>query len=176
MTGHYQSLAEKPFDSHYTWTEIDIDAPVSVVFARARRISEWMKGHVIETIDGTPGEAGHFERVLPRDLAPGTPQPHHHVYGIAHLIPDRYIGMEVFHEHGGSYGKARGWISLDGVILTELDPNRTRVAFLLVEIYDGRSTPGVAAELAAELEQLSSTLLTPYLQTLKAQAEGDVRA
>jgi hypothetical protein len=176
MNSFYTSLGEKPFDSHYDWREIDIAAPVSTVFARARHISEWMNAHEIVSIHGIPGEAGHFGRVFPRNLSPGTPEPRHHLFGIAYLVPDRFIGIEVFNERGGSYGKTNGWLALDGIIFTSLDSRRTRVAFLITDLHEGAPSTNESEARAAEMASLGDNLLVPYLRTLKQQAESDVLA
>lgn len=162
----YQTLAEKPYETHYVWKEIEIDAPVETVWPLAVRIPDWMNAHRLETLDGSPGELGHFEQVFPQNLAPDTPTPHHHFYGIAHLVPLRYIALEVFPERGGSYGKTRDWTMVDQIMLNDLGDGRTRVAFAIVDLLAGPAHPD------HEPEDPPSDLLERYLKVLKAQAEG----
>jgi hypothetical protein len=173
MTPTYASLAEKPFTTYYVWREIDIAASAAVVFARARRIGEWIDTHQMITVDGEPGEAGHFQRVLPRNLPPETPEPLHHVYGIGYLIPNRLICLEIFNENGGSRGDPRNWTVLNRIIVTEITPDETRVAFLLTPLDEAAVSPEEQESRASRWEALGDSLLTTYLQTLKRQSESD---
>jgi hypothetical protein len=174
MPERYRSLDEKPFDSHYMWEEIDIDAPVETVFGFALRIGDWMDAHILESVDGVAGHVGHFERVFPRELPSGTGHPHHHVYGIAHIIPNRYIALEVMPERGGSYGETRPWTSFDGITLTDLGDAGTRVVFLLIDSHEGRGTDDSRAERATFIEGMRTQLIVPYLHRLKEQVESHV--
>src|SRR5688572_18261145 len=103
-SGSYRSLAQKPFETHYLHFEATIAAPIANVWEQAVHIGRWMNDHELQTLAGTPGELGHFEKVLPRGLDENTPSPRHHYYGIAYLEPLKCITLEVFPEKGGSYG------------------------------------------------------------------------
>lgn len=170
MTDNFTKLDDKSFDSHYMLEEIDIDRPIEHVWPFALSIGDWMDAHVLETVDGRANEQGHFERVYPRKLAPGTPEPLYHVYGIAHVIPLKYIALEVMPEKGGSYGKTRDYVSFDGVLLNDLG-GRTRITFLFIDMHEGRGGAEWYAARTAELEG-ARTMLQGYLTHLKQQAEA----
>lgn len=138
MTNPYQTLEDREFDSHYRLDDIDIDRPVEEVWPHAVEIGRWMDTHVLETIDGSATEVGHLERVWPRNLGDDLGEPRYHLYGVAYVIPSRYIALEVFPEKGGSYGNARPWVSFDGILLTDLGDGRTRVTFLLIDVHQGK--------------------------------------
>src|SRR5688572_20156382 len=130
MAAGYERLDQKPYDSHYLYDEVTLDHPVEMVWSHALKIGSWMSAHGLEAVAGEPGKVGHFERVFPHGLGPEVGLPHHHVYGIAHVIPHKYIALEVLPEKGGSYGNPRQWMSFDGILLVELG-ERTKLIFLL---------------------------------------------
>lgn len=135
-TERFRSLDQKPFESHYFYVETVIDHPVAKVWPQALRIESWMTDHRLETLSGTPGKVGHFERVYMREIAPTIPAPHYHLYGISEVIPLKCIALEVFPEKGGSYGNTREWMAFDSLLFTDII-DRTRVAFLQVHVNMG---------------------------------------
>lgn len=171
MSDGYTKLADKPFDSHYMIEEIDIDRPVEHVWPFALNIGGWMNAHGLETVDGRPNKVGHFERVYPKNVSPETPQPHHHVYGVAHVIPNKYVALEVMPEKGGSYGITREYVSFDGILLNDLDGARTRVTFLYIDMHHGKGSAEEYAKKEADIQRARG-LLQSYLVQLKQQAEG----
>lgn len=138
--GKYESLAAKPYGSEYLYVETILDHPVQKVWPHALHIGKWMTDHRMETLAGSPGTVGHFERVFPRGIAAEVPEPHYHLYGIAQIVPFKMIAMEVFPERGGSYGKTREWVMFDTILFTELG-NRTHIGFLLVDMHLGHEAP-----------------------------------
>src|SRR5688572_7549822 len=118
--GKYSSLDDKPYDSGYLLMDTVIDHPIEKVWREALKIGEWMNAHRLETLSGKAGAVGHFERVHPRNLPASTPEPHYHLYGIAHLVPLKLIALEVLPEKGGSYGETREWASFDSLLFADL--------------------------------------------------------
>jgi hypothetical protein len=133
----YRSLEDKPFESHYMYVETIIERPVSQVWPHALNIGGWMTAHRLETLSGEPGTVGHFEKVIQRSVGADVSPPHYHLYGIAKIIPCKYIALEVFPEKGGSYGNTREWMSFDGILLTDMG-KRTQVVFLMVDAHIGQ--------------------------------------
>lgn len=161
----YQSLDQKPYDSHYLLAETVIDHPVKKVWPHALNIGGWMSAHRLETIAGQPGEAGHFERVYPRGLGRDVGFPHYHMYGLAHVIPCKYIALEVFPEKGGSYGNAREYMSFDGILLDDVG-GKTKITFLLVDIHLGKGDQAAYERRRKEIED-SRQLLDQYFENLR---------
>lgn len=161
----YQSLEQKPYESHYLYLESIIDHPVAKVWPQALDIGSWMDAHRLETLAGKSGEVGHFERVYPRGLGEEVPKPHHHLYGVAQIIPFKYIGLEVLPENGGSYGVTREWMSFDGILFADLG-DRTKIVFLMVDVHLGQGDEEYSKRRAAELEG-GRTMITGYFDNLK---------
>jgi len=171
MTDTYRSLDEKPFEAHYLFEDIVIDAPPEHIWPLALRIGSWMDAHRLETIDGHEGEVGHFERVYPRGLGDETPLPHYHVYGVGFLVPNKYIGLEVMSERGGSYGAEREYISFDGITLADRGDGTTNVSFLMADAQLGSRAESVD-ERGALIEGAHAQI-RGNLETLKALAEAN---
>jgi hypothetical protein len=169
--GHnvYERLDQKPYDSFYLYVETVIDQAVERVWPRALEIGRWMSAHRLETVSGQPTEVGHFERVYPRNLGPEVPEPHYHLYGIAHLIPFKLIVLEVFPEKGGSYGKTRAKLSFDSVLFTDLG-GKTLVGFHMVDVHLEKRDAGFHAQRAQELNAVR-TLLESYFDNLRRLLE-----
>lgn len=134
MENVYTTLDEKPYESDYFFVETTIDHPVEAVWPHALDIGAWMSDHRLETVSGEAGRVGHFERVFPEGMGSDVPLPHYHLYGIANVIPNKLIALEVFPERGGSYGKTREKTSFDVLLFSDLG-DRTRLAFLLIDVY-----------------------------------------
>lgn len=137
MGATYRELSEKPYKTHHFLTETVIDRPVEVVWPHIVKIGSWMTDHKLETIAGEEGTVGHFERVWPRNLDDDTAEPLYHLYGIAKIIPERCIVLEVFPEKGGSYGDAfypPEFVNFDAILLTDLG-DKTQVSFFGIEVY-----------------------------------------
>ncbi|PZF86639.1 hypothetical protein [Jiangella anatolica] len=165
----YRRLDDKEFDSHYLYVEREIHHPVKAVWPHVLAIGSWMNAHELRTLDGAPGEVGFFERVLPRDLAPDVPPPHYHLYGIAHVVPYKYVALEVFPERGGSYGKARPKIDLDGIHLVDVGAS-TKLIFCMIDIQLGEGPPGSYEQRESELDGVRG-MLEDYFDTLEALVE-----
>jgi hypothetical protein len=75
--------------------------------------------------------------VFPRGLGDEVGLPRYHLYGIADVIPFKYIALEVFPEKGGSYGNPKEWMSFDGVLFIDL-LQKTKVVFLMVDVQMGQ--------------------------------------
>jgi hypothetical protein len=132
-TKPYQSMEQRPYASHYMYVETTIEQPVAKVWPHALNIQSWMTAHRLETITGRSGSVGHLERVYPRDLGCDVKPPHYHLYGVGHVVPSKFIGLEVFPEKGGSYGDEKPWMSFDGIVFVDLGTS-TRVIFLMVDV------------------------------------------
>jgi hypothetical protein len=165
----YQRLEQKPYDSFYVYVETVIHHPLEKVWPRALEIGRWMSAHRLETLDGKPGEVGHFERVYPRDLGPEVPEPHYHLYGIAHVIPLKLIVLEVFPEQGGSYGKTKPKWSFDSVLLTDLG-GETQVGFHMVDVHLEKGDAGFHARREEELRAVRG-MLEAYFDNLRRLVE-----
>lgn len=171
MPTPYRRLDDKPYQSHYLLAECVLDFPVAQVWPHALRIGDWMSAHELRTLDGTPGTVGHFERVYPKDLGPEVGEPRYHLYGIAHLIPHKYIALEVLCEAGGSYGKPREWMSFDGILFTDMGAS-TQLTFLLIDAHMGQASAEAYAARAAELES-ARPMLEDYFENLRLLIEAD---
>lgn len=165
MTDQYERLDQKPYESLYLHAETIIDHPVRRVWPHVLNIGGWMSAHNLQTLDGKAGEVGHFERVLPKKLAPGTPPPHYHLYGVAEIIPHKLIALEVLPEKGGSYGKTRQYMSFDSILLTDLG-ERTHLTFLMIDVYAGRGEPDFFTKRKEELKH-ARALLDQYFENLR---------
>jgi hypothetical protein len=135
----YQRFDEKPFESKYFIIDTVLDYPPETVWPYAIRIGDWMSDYRLETLEGTPGEVGHFERVIP-SLGDEVPPPRSHVYGVAQLVAPTYIGLEEFSERGGSYGNPRDSLGLDTILLTDIG-GKTKLTFLVIEVIPGEPAP-----------------------------------
>ena len=165
----YASLEDKPYESHYLYVDTIIDHPVERVWKHAVKISTWMTDYRLVTLAGIAGEVGHFERVYPPGLAEGTPPPHYHLYGIAELIPNKCIFIEVFPERGGSYGKTREWLMFDNILLVDLG-GRTKVIFFIIDVHPGR-----AAQPESHDDAVLRDRLERYFVNLKKLADNDAQ-
>jgi hypothetical protein len=157
----YQTLAQKPFETHYLHFEAVIDAPLKKVWEKAVHIGQWMNDHKLETLSGKPGELGHFEKVLPRGMD-NVPMPRHHYYGIALLVPLKCISLEVFPEKGGSYGNPDQWQMFDHVLFNEVG-GKTRIVLLMHEVHPG---PAGAKARALGEEEVMRERLGKYVENL----------
>jgi hypothetical protein len=171
MSETYENLDQKPYESHYLYFETTIDRPVEIVWPHALNIGSWMSAHRLETLAGEPGMVGHFERVYPHDWGGDAGLPHYHVYGVAHIVPFKYIALEVLPEKGGSYGNAREWMSFDGVLLVDLG-GVTKVIFLLVDVHRGNGDKEYFDRTRKELESAGHELIGPYFENLRRLASG----
>jgi len=167
MADLYLSLDQKPYDSHYLYFDTTIDHPVEKVWPHALNIGSWMSAHGLETLNGRSGSVGHFERVYPRDLGSGVGLPHYHVYGVAHVVPLKYIALEVLPEKGGSYGNAREWMSFDGILLVGTG-GTTRVIFLVIDVHIGKGGKDSYERTKNELETEGRKLVEPYFENLRS--------
>jgi hypothetical protein len=165
MANEYRSLDEKPYESHYLHAETIIDHPVEKVWPHVLNIGGWMSAHRLQTLAGEPGKVGHFERVYPHGLSATTGLPHYHLYCVAEIIPYKYIALEVFPEHGGSYGATREKMSFDGILLTDIG-GKTKLVFLMVDVLKGRAERESVARRKKELEGARG-LLEKYFENLK---------
>jgi hypothetical protein len=166
----YRSMDDRPYDSFHLLVETTLAHPVSKVWPHALNIRGWMSAHRLETIAGAPGEVGHLERVYPHGLGSEVPQPHYHLYGVAEIIPQKLIMLEVFPEKGGSYGKTREKLSFDAILLTDLG-SATKVAFLMVDVHLGPGSAQYTAQRRDELEGVRS-MLDRYFENLARLVEG----
>lgn len=169
MADGYQSLDEKPYESIYLHVQTRIEHPVQKVWPHALNIGGWMSAHGLETVDGEPGQVGHFEKVVPRKLGTDVPLPHYHLYGVAEIIPLKLIALEVLPERGGSYGKTRQTMSFDSILLEDLG-DATGLTFLMVDVYLGKGEPDFCARRKQELNQARG-LLEEYFDNLKRLVE-----
>lgn len=165
MTAGYRSLDEKPYESLYLYVETTIDHPVEKVWPHALNIGGWMSAHGLKTIAGEPGKVGHFERVAPRNIGKDVPLPHYHLYGIAHIIAQKLIVLEVLPERGGSYGVTTPWMSFDSILLTDLG-GRTQMVFLMVDAHVGKWEEEHYQRRKNEVEG-GRELLNGYFENLK---------
>jgi hypothetical protein len=172
MADVYSNLGQKPYDSHYLYFETTIDSPVEKVWPHALNIGSWMSAHGLETLAGEPGKVGHFEKVCPRDLGSDAGLPHYHLYGIAHIVPFKYIALEVLPEMGGSYGNSRQWMSFDGILLVDLG-GATKVIFLVVDVHMGERDEVYYERTRDELEEAGRHLIGPYFENLRSLVGHD---
>ena len=166
MAQQRTSLDHRPYESVYVYRETTLDHPVDVVWPHALNIGGWMSAHRLETLSGTPGTVGHFERVLPRGVGDDVPRPHYHLYGIAEIVPQKCIVLEVLPEQGGSYGNAREWMSFDTILLADCG-SRTKLSFLMVDVHMGKGEEGFHARRKQELETVAGELLEKYFANLR---------
>jgi hypothetical protein len=146
MAELYESLDQKPYESQYLFFERVYDFDIETMWPHTLAISAWMTDHRLVTIGGTPGEVGHIERVYVQGLGEDVPEPHYHVYGIAHLVPPTLIALEYFPEIRGSYGETREKLGFDMLLLSDVGDNRTKLTFLVIEVQLGRAAEGAQAE------------------------------
>lgn len=165
MHDPYRSLAHRPYDSLYLYVDTVIHHPVEKVWAQALRIGDWMSAHRLETIDGEPGQVGHFERVHPRNIASEVPQPHYHLYGITHIEPLKVIVLDVFPENGGSYGKTRPKMSFDSILFADLGM-KTQVAFQMIDVHLGKGGEQFIAHRQREMEGVRE-MFNEYFENLR---------
>jgi hypothetical protein len=163
----YQTLAEKPYLSEYVCHEAVFDCPVAELWPHVLDIGGWMSAHQLETLDGRAGEVGHFERVHPRNLGEETPAPRYHLYGVAEIIPQKLVALEVFPETGGSYGSPVNKTSFDSILLTDLG-GRTQLTFLMIDVLlDLSSGDRLHSEDKAERRTRLAGLLDVYFENLR---------
>jgi hypothetical protein len=167
----YRNLSDKPFESFYLYVETVIDHPVAKVWPHALNIGGWMSDHRLDTIAGEAGKVGHFERVYPRNLGNDVPLPHYHLYGVAEIVPQKLIVLEVFPEVGGSYGKTRPKISFDNIFLTDIG-GRTHVVFQMIDVQMGRGDKDFAVRRKAELEGGVRSMIERYFENLRRLVES----
>jgi hypothetical protein len=166
--GVFRSLDEKPYDSFYLYTETMIDHPVARVWPHILDIGSWMSAHRLETIAGERGRVGHFERVYPQSASNG-PAPRYHLYGVAEVIPEQLIVLEVFPEKGGSYGNARERVSFNTISLVSLG-DRTRVGYQMIDVHLGQGGDEFRSRRKLELEGVRE-LLRGYFENLRQHVE-----
>jgi hypothetical protein len=163
----YKTLDDKPYQSAYLYHDAIIDSPVRELWPHVLNIGGWMAAHGLETIDGRPGEVGHFERVHPRGLAAGTPEPHYHLYGIAEIVPFKCVALEVFPEAGGSYGNSAKKTSFDTILLSDLG-ERTHLSFLMIDVLlQPREGDVLHAEDKQQRRERLRSLLDTYFDNLR---------
>jgi hypothetical protein len=162
----FTRLDQKPFESHYRYFETTIDHAVEKVWPHALNIAGWMTDHRIVTLAGEPGKVGHFERVFARGIGPQVPEPHHHLYGMAALVPLKYIALEVFPERGGSYGNTREWAGFDGILLVDLG-DKTKVIVLLMVVTRGKVEETKTLEEQRQDDEATRAQLESYFKNLK---------
>jgi len=172
MPENRTSLNHRPYESVYVHRETTIDHPVERVWPHALNIGGWMSAHQLETLAGDAGKVGHFERVLPRGLGDDVPRPHYHLYGIAEIVPNKLIALEVLPEQGGSYGNTREWMSFDTILLTELGDSRTKITFVMIDVHMGKGEPEFHQKRQQELEEVAGRLLAGYFENLKQLIAG----
>lgn len=170
-THPYRSLDEKPFESIYMYVDATIDQPVERVWPHALNIGSWMNKHDLVTVAGEPGKIGHFQRVVPRGLAEDVPAPRYHLYGIAEVVPQKLIVLEVLPEKGGSYGKTRPKMTFDSIHLTDLG-GRTRIAYVLIEVNLGKGDTDFCARRKAEIEAIRSVIEGFFQNLCRLAANG----
>jgi uncharacterized protein YndB with AHSA1/START domain len=171
MAHVYERLDDKPYQSHHLLVETVIAHPVEAVWAQALDISSWMTKHRLETIDGKSGTVGHFERVFPTGVGDDVPEPHYHLYGVAAIVPHKLIMLEVFPEHGGSYGDTMvpaDYVGFDGILFTDLD-GKTKVSVVLTEM-SANDLSGTGTD-----EEKAGTM-TAYFDNLRSLLDGEERA
>ncbi len=166
MAAQRTSLEHKPYESIYVWRETLIESPAEQVWPHALNIRGWMSAHRLETLTGEAGKVGHFEQVWPRNLGKDTPHPHYHLYGVAEVIPYRYIALEVMPEEGGSYGNSREWMSFDGIFINECG-GKTRVTFLMIDAHLGKGDKDFHARRKQELDTFMDEFMTQFFENLK---------
>jgi hypothetical protein len=166
----YRTLNDKPFESFYLYVETTIDHPVEKVWPHVIDIGSWMSDHRLETIAGEPGKVGHFERVIPHGMD-DAPEPRYHLYGVAEVIPQKLIVLEVFWEKGGSYGKTREKFSFDEIHLTDIG-DRTKIFFLMVDQHMGKGEKDFAARRKVELEGGVRAMIERYFENLRRLVES----
>jgi hypothetical protein len=164
----YKKLDEKPYRSQFLLVETEIDHPVEAVWSQAVDIASWMTNHRLETLDGESGKVGHFERVYPTGLTDAVPEPHYHLYGIAEVVPNRLLVLEVFPERGGSYGDSEippDYVGFDNLLFTDLG-GKTKLSALMIET----STADLSGS-GTDEEKIST--LTSYFDNLRALLDQD---
>jgi hypothetical protein len=173
MSERYKSLSEKPYESHYVYFEDVIEASVEAVWPHAVRIGDWMNDHRLETLEGSPGKVNLFERVYPHGLADDVPEPHYHLYGLAHAEEPRYLVLEVFSERGGSYGEPRQKLGFDVISLTDLG-DKTQVGMLLIDVTmdDDQSADRKPLVPQEDEEQTTQDRIPRYFDTLRSLVEA----
>jgi hypothetical protein len=168
VTQVYGALEDKPYESHYLYVDTIIDHPVEKVWPHALDIGRWMTAHRLETLSGEKCRVGHFERVFPRSIGQDVPLPHYHLYGIAKIIPLKYIALEVMPENGGSYGVKKEWMSFDGILFSDIG-DRTHVVFLMVDAALGNIDAEYSQRRAKEVED-ARAMINGYFENLKQLA------
>lgn len=164
----YRTLDEKPYVSEYFCHETVFDCLVAELWPHVLNIGGWMSAHMLETVDGRSGEVGHFERVLPRNLGPDSPGPHYHLYGIAEIVPQKLVALEVFPEAGGSYGNTANKTSFDTILLTDLG-GRTQLKFLMIDVLlDPAPGQALHTEDKAERHVRLAKVLDGYFDNLRS--------
>lgn len=165
----YRSFDDRPYDSHYLHAEATIDRPVEAVWPSALDIGSWMSDYRLETIAGEPGKAGFLQRVHPPGIGETVPQPHYHLYGIAHIIPLKLIVLEVFPEKGGSYGKAEEKLSFDSIVLNDIG-NVTTINMVVVDAMMGSRRKDSLKDLQSK-EVATRERLLSYFDNLRRLVE-----
>jgi hypothetical protein len=173
MSDHFERLEQKTYDSHYLYVDTTIDHSVGAIWPYALDIGSWMTAHRFESLAGEAGKAGHFVRVLPRGLGNEVPLPHHHLYGIAEIIPQKLIVLEVFPEKGGSYGNERPWVSFDSILFSDLG-NTTKVIFLMIDVHLRKGDEEYLQRRKKEIDGARS-LLNGYFNNLRMLVENGDR-
>jgi hypothetical protein len=142
----YETVDERPFDTHYVWADADFDHPIETVWEQALDIPSWMgANHEWEPVTGETGKPGMLYRLWPRKhylvesgVEGECPPPHFHFVGIARVIRHKLIGVEVWPEKGGSYGGLveASHKGLDSLVFTDLGGGRTNVKGLFIAVED----------------------------------------
>ena len=168
MANCYQSLDQKPYESRYLYAETVIDRSVETVWPHVLHIGTWMSDHRLETIAGEPGGVGHFERVFPHDISSTVPQPHYHLYGVAEIIPLKYIALEIFPAKGGSYGVTRPSMGFDNIVVTDMGSS-TKVTCIVIDVSPRVEEKSDISEVNSQREKDARTLhrLNHYFDNLR---------
>jgi hypothetical protein len=172
MTSIYDRLDRKPFGSHYRYFETTIARSVEDVWPHALNIGSWMTDHRLVPLAGEPGKVGYFEQVFAGGVGKDVPPPHHHFYGIAEVVPLKYIALEVFPEVGGSYGDPQQWIGFDGILLIDVGGSTKVVVLLLVVNPEKPEDKAPQSHETDAREDATAIQLNRYFDNLKRLAEA----
>jgi hypothetical protein len=174
----YETVDERPFDTHYVWADADFDHPIETVWEQALDIPSWMgANHEWEPITGEPGKAGMLYRLWPRKhylvesgVEGECPPPHYHFVGIAKVIRHKLLGVEVWPEKGGSYGGLveAAHKGLDSLVFTDLGNGRTNVKGLFIAVEERKPDQHIDT---SEEENIAANVML-HFDNLRKVIEG----
>jgi hypothetical protein len=178
LESSYQSVDQRPFDTHYVWADADYDHPIEKVWEHAVDIPSWMgANHEWEPLAGETGKAGMLYRLWPRrhylvesGVEGECPPPHYHFVGIAKVIRHKLLGIEVWPEEGGSYG---GLVipshkGLDSLVFTDLGGGRTNLKGLFIAVEDRKPDQQIDT---SEEENIAANVML-HFDNLRKVIEG----